>query len=210
MRIVSGRLRGRRLRAPAGAATRPTSERVREAVFSILGPPEDGTHVLDLFAGSGAMGLEALSRGAASVTFVDSGRPALAALEENIAALGVGGQARVVASDVMTFVRTLSRGAAEARESGDPAGSARGAKGRSPFVARWVFIDPPYRSDLASQVLDALGSRPDALALTEDASILVEHDRRNPPADRHGSLIRTDSRRYGDTVIAIYRRQEPT
>jgi 16S rRNA (guanine966-N2)-methyltransferase len=207
MRIVSGRLGGRRLRAPAGAATRPTSERVREAVFSILGPPGDDTHVLDLFAGSGAMGLEALSRGAASATFVDSGRPALTALRENIADLGLADQARVIPSDVLTFVRALSRGEAEARGSGGPAGSARGAKGRSPFAARWVFIDPPYRTDLASKVLEVLGSRPDALA--DDASVLVEHDRRNPPAERHGSLIRTDSRRYGDTVIAIYR-QEPT
>jgi 16S rRNA (guanine966-N2)-methyltransferase len=187
MRIVSGRLGGRRLHAPAGAATRPTSERVREAVFSILGPPEDGTHVLDLFAGSGAMGLEALSRGAASATFVDSGRPALAALKENLTELGVGAEARVVASDALSFLR---------REGGGP--------------WRWVFIDPPYRSDLASRVLDALGSLPAALRLAEDASVLVESDRRNPTADRHGSLIRTDSRRYGDTVIAIYRRQEPT
>jgi 16S rRNA G966 N2-methylase RsmD len=91
----------------------------------------------------------------------------------------------VVAADALTFLRR---------------------DGVGPW--RWVFIDPPYRSDLASKVLDALGSRPDALA--DDASVLVEHDRRNPPADRHGSLIRTDSRRYGDTVIAIYRRQEPT
>lgn len=150
----------------------------------MLGPPEEETHVLDLFAGSGAMGLEALSRGAASVTFVDSGRPALVALRGNLDDLGIGPEARVVASDALTFVRR-------------PGG---------PW--RWVFIDPPYRSDLASQVLEVLGSRPDALA--EHASVLVEHDRRNPPADRHGSLIRTDSRRYGDTVIAIYRLQEPT
>jgi len=184
MRIVSGRLGGRRLRAPGGEATRPTSERVREAVFSILGPPPEGTEVLDLFAGSGAMGLEALSRGAAAVTFVDSGRPALLALRGNLAELGVGAEARVVGSDALTFVRR-------------PGG---------PW--RWVFIDPPYRSDLAARVLEILGDRPGDL--TEDASIVVEHDRRNPPADRYGSLIRTDSRRYGDTVIAIYRRQEPT
>ena len=186
MRIVSGRLGGRRLRAPAGAATRPTSERVREAVFSILGPPDGATHVLDLFAGSGAMGLEALSRGAASATFVDSGRPALDALRENLAELRVGAEARVVPADALSFLR----------------------KGGGPW--RWVFIDPPYRSDLASKVLDVLGSSSAVLRLDEDASVIVESDRRNPPAERHGSLIRTDSRRYGDTVIAIYRRQEPT
>jgi 16S rRNA (guanine966-N2)-methyltransferase len=120
------------------------------------------------------------------VTFVDSGRPALNALRANLAELGVGDEARVVAADAVTFVR------------------------RDPGPWRWIFIDPPYRSDLASKVLEVLGARPDALA--EGASVVVEHDRRNPPADRYGSLLRTDSRRYGDTVIAIYRRpgEEPT
>jgi 16S rRNA (guanine966-N2)-methyltransferase len=184
MRIISGQLGGRRLHAPAGDATRPTSDRVREAVFNILGPPPDGTAVLDLFAGSGAMGLEALSRGAARATFVDRGRPALAALRANIAALGVDDRARVIAADAVTYLRS-------APELG----------------ARWVFIDPPYRSDLAAQVLDLLGGAPRLLA--ERASIVVEHDRRNPPLDRHGSLIRTDSRRYGDTVIAFYARGTP-
>lgn len=185
MRIVAGRLGGRTLRAPAGAATRPTSERVREAVFSILGPPPDDTRVLDLFAGSGAMGLEALSRGAAAVTFVDSAKPALATLRANLAELGVGAEARVVAGDAVTFVRRLPEAA--------------------PY--RWVFIDPPYRTDLAVRVLDGLGAH--RTALTEDAVVVVEHDRRNAPLDRHGSLIRTDSRRYGDTVIAFYRPETP-
>jgi 16S rRNA (guanine966-N2)-methyltransferase len=178
MRIVSGRLGGRRLRAPDGAATRPTSERVREALFSILGPPAPDTDVLDLFAGSGALGLEALSRGARSVTFVDSGRPALDSLRANIAEVGAGAAATVVAQDVLSFLR-------------------RG------WAARWVFVDPPYRSDLATRTLDLLGESP-----SEDTLVIVEHDRRNVPLDRHGSLIRTDSRRYGDTVLAFYRKPE--
>ena len=121
MRIVGGQLGGRVLKAPAGSATRPTSERVREALFAILGPPPDDTRVLDLFAGSGALGLEALSRGAVDATFVDSGRPALAVLKANLAALGVTDRARVVASDVPAFLR------------------------RPPAAPwRWVFIDPPY------------------------------------------------------------------
>lgn len=183
MRLVAGSLGGRRLRAPAGDATRPTSERVREAVFSILGPPPPGSTVLDLFAGSGAMGLEALSRGAGRAVFVDLGKPALAALRGNIADLGVGDRATVVATDAVTFVRKL---AAQAPDR--------------PW--RWVFIDPPYRTDLATQVLDGLGAAPSALA--PDATVVVEHDRRNPPLERHGSLLRTDSRRYGDTMIAFY------
>lgn len=183
MRIVSGRLGGRRLRAPAGAATRPTTDRVREAVFSIVGAPPPDTHVLDLFAGSGAMGIEALSRGAASATFVDSARPALTVLRQNLAELGLAGEARVVAGDAVTFVRRLPEVVAPAW--------------------RWVFVDPPYQAGLYAPVLGALGAH--RTALTADAVVVVEHDRRNEPAERHGSLIRTDSRRYGDTVIALYR-----
>jgi 16S rRNA (guanine966-N2)-methyltransferase len=181
MRIVSGTLGGRRLRAPAGDATRPTSERVRESIFSILGPPDDETDVLDLFAGSGAMGLEALSRGARHVTFIDSGKHALAALRENLDVLGVSGRAKVIAGDALSILK------------------------RPAQRFRWCFIDPPYRSDLATQALSLLDP-----SLTEDAVVVVEHDRRNDPGDAHGSLIRTDSRRYGDTVIAFYRRREPT
>jgi len=182
MRIVSGWLGGRTLRAPPGASTRPTSERVREAIFSILGEVPPDTDVLDLFAGSGAMGLEALSRGATGVTFVDSARPALQVLRANLTELGVGAEARVVAGDAVTWLRRLP----------DPTAQRW----------RWVFIDPPYRSELAASVLDALGAH--RSALTADARVVVEHDRRNAPLDRHGSLIRTDSRRYGDTVVSFY------
>lgn len=182
MRIVAGQLGGRVLRAPAGAATRPTSERVRQAVFNILGAPPPGTRVLDLFAGSGAMGIEALSRGADDATFVDAGRPALAALRANLVDLGVSDRARVVPGDALTFVR---------RAPAEP-------------TWRWVFVDPPYRTELARQILDALG---DGGCLTGDAIVVVEHDRRNPPADSHGSLVRTDSRKYGDTVIAMFQRR---
>jgi len=188
MRVVAGSLGGRRLRTPAGDATRPTSERVREAIFSILGPPPDDAEVLDLFAGSGAMGLEALSRGAARATFVDHGRPALIALRANLADLAVTDRATVVAGDAVTFVRGLARRP-------------------PPRPWRWVFIDPPYRGTLARDVLDGLGAADDALA--PGAVVVVEHDRRNPPLERHGSLLRTGSRRYGDTEIALFT-PEPT
>ena len=106
MRIVAGSLGGRVLRAPRGAGTtRPTSEKVRQAIFNLLGPPEGEVHALDLFAGSGALGLEALSRGAASATFVERDRAALTVLGENLAALGVGDRATVVASEVARALR---------------------------------------------------------------------------------------------------------
>src|SRR5919198_4163450 len=102
MRVIAGQGLGRRLQAPAGAATRPTSDRVREALFSILGDRVRGARVLDLFAGSGALGIEALSRGAAAVTFVDSAPGALTALRDNLDALGA--DAEVVRADARRFL----------------------------------------------------------------------------------------------------------
>ena len=169
------------LRAPGGAATRPTSEKVREAVFAILGSllgSIEGAHVLDLFAGTGALGLEALSRGAAHATFVDAARPAVAAIRGNLRALGLEDRATVIAGDAVAW-------------------AARHAP-----AAPWqlVFVDPPYRSDLAARAVAALP--PGHLA--PGAVIVIEHDRHNAPPDALGSLLRTDQRRYGDTLISFF------
>jgi 16S rRNA (guanine(966)-N(2))-methyltransferase RsmD len=185
VRIVAGTLGGRVLRAPPGADTRPTSEKVREALFNILGPPPEETHVLDLFAGSGALGLEALSRGAASVTFVERGRPALAALRGNIHALGVAAQATMHAVEVGRFLTLAAAGTAP--------------------VWRWVFLDPPYAADV---VTDSLAALPRG-RLTDDAVVVVEHAHRAPSPDRAGFLLRTDLRRYGDTELSLYRASPP-
>jgi len=176
VRIVGGNLGGRVLRAPAGAATRPTSEKVREAVFNILDPVADA-RVLDLFAGSGALGLEALSRGAAHVTFVDSARAAVAAIRSNLRALGVADRATVIAGDAVAAARQVP-----------------------PAPWQLVFVDPPYRSDLAVRAVSVL---PEA-HLAPGAVIVIEHDRHNQPPDPLGSLLRTDQRRYGDTLISFY------
>jgi 16S rRNA (guanine966-N2)-methyltransferase len=177
VRIVGGNLRGRVLRAPGGAATRPTSEKVREAVFNILGSVE-GDHVLDLFAGSGALGIEALARGATHATFVEVARPALTAIRGNLRELGLEDRATVVPGDAV---------AAAARH--EPA---------RPW--RLVFVDPPYRSDLATRAVLALPSE----RLAAEAVIVIEHDRRSAPPDALGSLLRTDQRRYGDTLISFF------
>lgn len=182
MRIVAGSLGGRRLAAPAGRSTRPTSDKVREAVFAILGPPPAEAQVLDLFAGSGAMALEALSRGAAAATLVESARGALVTLRANLAELGVADRATVVATDVLAYLRAPPRG--------------------QPFA--WVFIDPPYASTLGADALGLLGAGTDRLA--PDAIIAIEHDRRQVPPDAAGNLVRTDQRRYGDTHVSFYRR----
>jgi 16S rRNA (guanine(966)-N(2))-methyltransferase RsmD len=178
MRIVGGSLSGRVLRAPKGAATRPTSEKVREAVFNILGRSIEGAAVLDLFAGSGALGIEALSRGAAHATFVDSGKLPIQTLTANLAELGLADRATVVQADVVRHVARLA----------------------GPY--QLVFVDPPYASDLAVR---AVGALPPA-CLAADAQIVIEHDRRHVPPDALGSLLRTDQRRYGDTSVSFYTR----
>jgi len=181
VRIVGGSLSGRVLRAPPGAATRPTSEKVREAMFNILGNimgSLEGAHVLDLFAGSGALGIEALSRGAAHATFVDAGKPALASVRGNLRELGLETRAVVVAGDAVAQAARLVPAA--------------------PW--RLVFVDPPYRSDLATRAVLAIpGER-----LAPDAVIVIEHDRHNAPPDALGSLLRTDQRRYGDTMVSFF------
>ena len=181
VRIVGGNLGGRVLCTPAGAATRPTSEKVREAVFNILGNllgEVTGDHVLDLFAGSGALGIEALSRGAAHATFMDAARPALIAIRKNLHELGLDDRATVVPGDAV----------------------ASAGRHAPPAPWRLVFVDPPYRSDLAARAVLALP--PDRLS--PDAVVVIEHDRRNPPPETLGSLLRTDQRRYGDTLISFF------
>jgi 16S rRNA (guanine966-N2)-methyltransferase len=150
VRIVAGEFKGRRLHAPKGQRTCPTADRVREALFSILGPAE-GLRVLDLFAGSGALGIEALSRGAAGATFVDSDSRAVAAIERNLAAVGV--EAPVHKRDVLAFLADSDR--------------------------RYdlVLIDPPYSS--AGRLAGPLSERLPGV-VTEDARIVTESDNRAP------------------------------
>jgi 16S rRNA (guanine966-N2)-methyltransferase len=175
LRVIAGRYGGRRIQAPPGAATRPTSDRVREALFSILGPRVEGAAVLDLFAGSGALGLEALSRGAQSVTFVDSAPAALRALRANLAALGT--EAEVVRADALRWLRSASGG--ERQYS-------------------LVFLDPPYRraATLGADLSDVLPA-----VLGPDALVVSESDRRAP---LELTMPTTDERRYGDTLIRFH------
>jgi 16S rRNA (guanine966-N2)-methyltransferase len=175
MRVIAGTYGGRTLKAPPGAATRPTSDRVREALFSILGPRTDGARVLDLFAGSGALGLEALSRGAANVTFVDEAAAAIRAVKANLAALGADAQTR--RGDALRFLGSASAAGAQ---------------------YDLVFLDPPYR--LAERLAQPLSEALPAV-LAPGAVAVAECDRRAPLAL---DLPLHDERRYGDTLIRIY------
>ncbi len=174
MRVVAGRLGGRRLAAPSGRDTRPTSDRVREALFAILGDL-DGLRVLDLFAGSGALGIEALSRGAASAVFVERAPRAAEVVAGNLAALGL--EASVVRADA----RRALRDASERADAYD-----------------LVFLDPPYR-DAAAWGRELSAALPAVLA--PGARVVGESDRRAP---LELSLPLADERRYGDTLIRIH------
>jgi len=184
MRIIGGRSRGRKLRAPGGQQTRPTADRVRESLFNILGPP-DGD-VLDLFAGAGTLGLEALSRGAGRAVFVDSSGPAVRCLRSNIDALDAADQADVERTDALAAARRL------------------GGRGRT-FC--WVFADPPYAFDRHAELIAAVAN---AGLLAEGGRLVVEHDRRTELPERGGeperALERVDVRQYGDTVLSFYAR----
>jgi 16S rRNA (guanine966-N2)-methyltransferase len=174
MRVIAGRYGGRELVAPRGRATRPTSDRVREALFSILADV-GGARVLDLFAGSGALAIEALSRGAAQATLVDSGAGAVAAIKGNLEALGI--EADVQRADALRFL-----------------GRAAGSKRQYDLI----FVDPPYRhaGSFSTQLTAAL-----VPVLAPEARVVAESDRRRPLG--LGLELR-DERRYGDTLIQIH------
>lgn len=184
MRVIAGVLGGRRLRAPPGRTTRPTSDRVREALFSTLGDHVIGASVLDLFAGSGALGIEALSRGAAAATFVERQRAAARTLRDNLRTLDL--DATVYVGDAARFVRDAA---------------AVGHAG--PYDV--TLCDPPY--DLADNLLARLLRQlAHAGGLTPDASVIVERAARSEPfpAEAAGLTV-LDRRRYGDTVLYYLR-----
>jgi 16S rRNA (guanine966-N2)-methyltransferase len=180
MRVIAGRLGGRRLKAPSGRVTRPTSDRVKEALFAMLGPL-DGASVLDLFAGTGALGIEALSRGAERAVFVERDARAMAVLKDNLAALEIASPA------------------AETRRM-DALAALRSARGREETYDL-LFIDPPY-----AQVRGTGGELSALLPalLRPGARVVVESDRREP---MELGLEVELQRRYGDTSITIHRHQ---
>lgn len=177
MRVIAGRHGGRRLKAPSGTRTRPTSDRVRESLFGVLGEL-DGERVLDLFAGTGALGIEALSRGAASAVFIERDAAAARALGENLAALGIEPRAGELRR---AEVRGALRSAQQRQETYD-----------------LIFIDPPYRQarQWGSQLSALLPS-----LLAPQGRIVVESDRR-APIELDAPVV--TERRYGDTSIRIH------
>lgn len=162
MRIVAGAWRGRTLVAPPGSATRPTADRVRQALFDMLMHAEwggraviEGAAVLDVFAGTGALGLEALSRGAASACFIENDPAALKALRANVAACRAADRVEVVAGDALQVHRTASSGVPRPAGGASPALAAAGRR-QDDGGASLVFLDPPYGQDLVPRALARL------------------------------------------------------
>jgi 16S rRNA (guanine966-N2)-methyltransferase len=180
MRIVAGTLRGRELSTPGGDATRPTAARAREALFAILADVSDA-RVLDLYAGSGALGLEALSRGAEQLVLVESSKPAQRAIRTNLGTLGVEARATLLPIRAEASLRALER--------------------FGPF--NLVFADPPWAdAQAALGVLEKLASSP---LLTPAARLVLEHAARTPPTLKADSRLNpTDTRRWGDTAVTIF------
>jgi 16S rRNA (guanine(966)-N(2))-methyltransferase RsmD len=178
VRIVAGTARGRRLLVPPGPATRPTSDKVRGAVFNLLGQFFEGGAVLDLYAGTGALALEALSRGCARAVCVEADRRALEALRRNAEACGFAGRVEIRAERVAEAIGRLPRAAFDL-----------------------AFADPPYAEgpEAALAGLDGL--------LRPGGRAVAEHDARRPPPGRVGRLVLSDRRAYGDTGLSIYVRE---
>lgn len=186
MRVIAGSAGGRPLKAPRGTLVRPTTDRVREAMFSSLSPVTAGAHVLDLFAGSGALGIEALSRGAQSATFVERDAAVVAVLRDNLRGTGLAEPATLVRAEAKTFV---------ARNH------------PSPYTL--VLCDPPYDLPLAA-VVGLLVALDDAGGLAADATVVIERDKRDPALrtdpDLRGLLAIGRRRSYGDTVLLYLHR----
>lgn len=182
MRVIAGTAKGRRLRAVRGQAVRPTADRVKEALFSMLQSRVDldGARVLDLFAGTGALGIEGLSRGAARAVFVESDRAACAVLESNLTLCRLAERARILPVPVRRALALL----AAAHEHFDG-----------------VLMDPPYGRGLAEAALEQLGA---AGLVAPDGWVAVEHHVQDALAEAYGALRLTAARRYGKTALALF------
>jgi len=180
VRISGGESKGKSIRPPRHGGVRPTSDKVREALFSILGGRVDGASFLELFAGTGAVGIEALSRGAARAVFVDSSRKSAKLISDNLESLGYRKMAALVVKDVSQFLK-------------------KDAAGLGPFGI--VFVDPPYHGEEGEKALGLLG---DGGCLDEGAVVVYEHFRKRPAPDETGKLVRRKDYTYGDTVLSLY------
>jgi 16S rRNA (guanine(966)-N(2))-methyltransferase RsmD len=179
MRIIAGEKRGFTLMAPKGEATRPTLSRVRESIFSILGAQIIDAHIIDLFAGAGTLGLEALSRGAAHCTFLENGRHAIDALSANIDKLGYAAQSTLINKNAITWAVSAELP-------------------QQPLI---IFADPPYHQQFAQKTLEALAANP---TLPADSLLILQCGKRDQVAETAGPLTLTRTEKYGETIVHFF------
>ncbi|HYM00263.1 MAG TPA: 16S rRNA (guanine(966)-N(2))-methyltransferase RsmD [Blastocatellia bacterium] len=182
VRIIAGKYKGRQLKSVPGLDVRPTSDRLRETLFDILGQRLDGKSFLDVCAGSGAVGIEALSRGAKSVTFIEQLRKASAVIRENLQVVSAEREAKVLVGDAAPLLERLDQ------ESGR-------------FDV--IFCDPPYASPIYRDVMNRISS---SSLLAEGGVLVVEHRAKTPPNAEYGDLRLYRDVRQGDSALAFYRR----
>ena len=181
MRIITGSAKGTKLKAPRGLDTRPTTDRVKESIFNILGNAVDGASVLDLFAGTGGLGLEALSRGATHAVFVDQSLASIAVIKENIACTKMAEKAEIVKNDVIKTLEKLSDKA---------------------YFFDIVFCDPPYNKGYVTKVLQKLDT---GSILNPQSILIIEHSRHEVLDDvKWNNLILKRNERYGETLVSFF------
>jgi 16S rRNA (guanine966-N2)-methyltransferase len=186
MRVIAGTYRSRFLKSPNGLALRPTSDRLRETLFNVLAATVSGSRFLDIFAGTGAVGIEALSRGASEVLFIENHAPAAALIRRNLESLGVRSGTQVLAVDALRGLEKL----AAKHQLGDP-------------LIDLVFLDPPYAAtEEYLRVLQFLGT---ASLLAPGAIVVAEHRRTFQLAERVGGLRRTRVLKQGDAALSFFR-----
>ena len=179
VRIIGGKFKGRKLRSVRGTRTRPTSDRTREAILNIIAFQLQDGRVLDLFAGTGALGIEALSRGAQSAVFIDISKPSLSILQENLAGVSVESATRVIRWDLTANLNCLLS---------------------MPHAFDLIFMDPPYNKNL---ITPALGHLHTSQSMDSDALVIVEHSIREPVEPDHLPFDVVDCRQYGKTLVSF-------
>ena len=184
MRVIAGKYRGRALRTASGLDVRPTSDRLRETLFNILAPRIEGSRFLDLCAGSGAVGIEALSRGAESVTFVDRSPRACSIIDANLRALRLEGEEKERATLMRSEATAAIKRLADEADHFD-----------------LVFFDPPYASALYDQVIKQLGS---GRILSPGGIVVVEHRVKSPLDERYGRLTLIRQVKQGESALSLY------
>jgi 16S rRNA (guanine(966)-N(2))-methyltransferase RsmD len=182
VRVIAGRYKSRLLKTLAGERLRPTSDRLRETLFNVLGESVVGAVFVDLYAGSGAVGIEAASRGAEWVYFIESHRPAARLMEANLMALGIESGAEILAVDALAGLRQLEQRSAR---------------------LDIVYLDPPYRE--AKEYERALSHLGLGTLLVRSGVVVAEHHPKQPPAERYGLLVRHRTLRQGNAVLSFYR-----